>query len=96
MLLILALQVAAQTAPDIELNVHATVREVRVRQSGETSLTVRASPDANSGITLRRPEGRQRGRGATIDVHAEARIADPAQGNANNVPPPETPRPQSR
>lgn len=87
---------ALQTAPDISLDVHATIREVRIRQRGEASLEVHASPDANSRVTVTHPEGRQRSRGATVDVHAEARIADPASGDANNVPPPETPSPQSR
>lgn len=92
----LVLLAALQTAPDISLDVHATVREVRIRQRGEASLEVHASPDANSRVAVTHPEGRQHGRGATVDVHAEARIADPSQAPADNVPPPETHRPQSR
>ena len=93
-MLLLALLAATQAPPDIAIDVHATVREVRVRQRGETSLQVRASPDANSRVTVSHPdaEAQRRARGATVDVHAEARIADPA----TNLSPPETPRPEPR
>ena len=88
--LILALQ-AAPSAPDIALDVHATVREMHIRQRGEASLQVHAAPDANSRVAVNRPDsnGRTNLRNVTVDVHAEARIADPAA----NVPPAETPRP---
>jgi len=87
MLLLAALLVQA-TAPDIEINVHATVREVRVRQRGETSLRVYASPDANSRVEPANPgpDRQIRGRNRTVNIHAEARIADPR----TNSPPPET------
>lgn len=93
-MILIALLAAAQPAPDIEVDVHATVREVRVRQRGETSLQVHAAPDANSRVTVARPDsnGRERRRNATVDIHAEARIADPA----TNLPPPETPRAEPR
>ena len=86
---------ASRPAPDIEVNVHATVREVRIRQRGEASLQVHASPDAGSRAGTPRPAAdrdiRQRNR--TVDVHAEARIADPGA-----TPPstPETSPPQRR
>ena len=82
-------------APDIEVNVRATVREVRIRQRGEASLRVHASPDGGSLAETPRPAAdrdiRQRNR--TVDVHAEARIADPGA-----TPPstPETSPPQRR
>jgi hypothetical protein len=90
LLALLAAQAATDQAPaDIELNLHATVREVRIRQRGETSLEVRASPDANSRVVVTRPPGNQNARNATVDVHAEARIAAPQ----TNSQPPETSRP---
>ena len=94
MMLLIALLLQAAPAPDIELNAHATVREVRIRQRGETSLEVHASPDAGSDVRVQKPEtrGRERLRNVTVDVHAEARIADPRE----NPPPEETARPQSR
>lgn len=89
-LLLLAGQAAtAQPPPDLELNVHATVREVRVRQRGETSLQVHAWPDGGSRAETPQPpaERERRGRNRTVNVHAEARIADPAA----NSQVPETP-----
>lgn len=86
---------AAPPAPDIALNVHATVREVRVRQRGETSLRVYASPDAGSRSEALRPAAPRdvRARNRTVEVHAEARIADPATRPASA---PETSPPQRR
>lgn len=91
-MLLLALLLQAAPLPDIELNAHATVRDVRIRQRGETSLTVHASPDAGSDARTQKPAsgGRERLRNVTVNVHAEARIADPQA----NSPPVETPRPQ--
>ena len=75
-MLLLAVLIAAQpapgqpeappaTPPDIELNVRATVREVRVRQRGETSLRVHASPDGGSRGETPRPAGSGRRGGGT-------------------------------
>ena len=97
LLALLAVQAApaASSPPDIELNVHATVREVRIRQRGETSLRVYATPDAGSRAEAPRPAPNRevRGRNRTVDVHAEARIADPASAGAQA---PETSPPQRR
>ena len=86
---------ATRPAPDIEVNIHATVREVRIRQRGEALLRVHASPDGGSLAAAPRPAAdrdiRQRNR--TVDVHAEARIADPG---ANPPATPETSPPQRR
>ena len=92
MMLLIALLVQTAPLPDIELNAHATVREVRIQQRGETSLTVHASPDAGSDVRVDKPQanGRARLRNVTVNVHAEARIAAPAQ----NPVPVETPSPQ--
>ena len=92
-MLILAL-LLVQSSPDVELNVHATVREVRIRQRGEASLQVHASPDAGSTVDSQSPGASRRvvARGATVNVHAEARIADPT----TNLPAAETSRPNQR
>ena len=78
--MLFAILLALQTAPDIELNVHATVREVRIRQRGVTSLQIHASPDAGSHVDPPQPaaNARTQARNVTVNVHAEARIADPA------------------
>ena len=70
----------AATAPDIELDIRATIREVRIRQRGDTSLEVRAEPDGGSLVDVDRPDsgGRTRLRNVDVRVKAEARIADPA------------------
>lgn len=92
LIIALLLQAAAAPPPDIELNARATVREVRVRQRGEASLAVRAGPDAGSDVRVEKPpaNGRTRLRNVTVNVHAEARIADPRQ----NPQAAETPTPQ--
>ena len=98
-MLFLLLAQAATPAPDIQLDIHATAREVRIEQSGETSLEVRAGPDAGSKVEIDRPEadGRTRLRNVDVTVRAEARIADPATDivePATNPAEPETPSPQ--
>jgi len=89
-MLFLLLVQAAAAAPDIELNARVTARDVQIRQRGETSLEVRGGP--GSDVRVEKPEarGRQRLRNVTVNVHAEARIADPRQ----NPPPQETASPQ--
>jgi len=91
-MLLIALLLQAAPAPDIELNARASVRDVRIEQQGETSLSVRAGPDAGSDVRVERPRanGRRRLRNVTVNVHAEARIADPRQNPALV----ETPSPQ--
>ena len=84
-----------QTAPDIEVNVHATIREVRIRQRGEAVLEVHASPDAGSRVEAARPAANARevnARNVNVNVHGEARIADPA----TNSPGAETTNPKPR
>ncbi|MEA3014479.1 MAG: hypothetical protein QOD42_3024 [Sphingomonadales bacterium] len=93
MLLFLLLQAAAAPAPapDIQLDARVTAREVRIRQSGETSLEVRGGPGSEVRVDKPRGQaGRQRLRNVTVTVHAEARIADPRQ----NPGPAETASPQ--
>ena len=90
--MLIALLIAAQAAPDLELEIRATAREVRIEQKGETSLEVRAAPDAGSRVEVDSPPsgGRARLRNVTVRVKAEARIADPA----DNRRAPETDSPQ--
>ena len=79
-------------APDIQLDIHATIREVRIRQNGDTSLELHAEPDGGTQVDVDRPDanGRHRLRNVDVRVKAEARIADPA----NNLTPVETTSPQ--
>ena len=44
------------TAPDIALDIHAPVREVRIQQSGDTSLELRAEPDGGTLVDVDRPD----------------------------------------
>jgi len=86
MLLYLLLQAAAPApAPDIELNVHARAREVTIERKGEAKLEVHAEPDAGSRAAVNvqpKAEGRTQLRNVTVDVHAEASLADPARNRA--------------
>ena len=47
---------AAQPSPDIELEIRATVREVRIEQAGEASLEMRAGPDGGTIVDVDKPE----------------------------------------
>jgi hypothetical protein len=89
MLLLFLIQAAAVPPPDLQLDLRATARVVRIERSGETSLTVRATPDAGSSSSTEKPEaeGRRRLRNVDVHVRAEARIGDPRN-------PGETPEPQ--
>ncbi|HEY0414357.1 MAG TPA: hypothetical protein VGD66_14575 [Allosphingosinicella sp.] len=81
MLFLLLLQ-AASPAPDIELNVHARARQVTIEQQGRATLQVHAEPDGGSRAEAKvRPQaqGRRQLRNVTVDIHAEASLADPAQ-----------------
>ena len=79
-------------APDIELEIRANIREVRIERNGDTSLEMHAAPDAGSHVDVDRPDanGRRRLRNVDVRVKAEARIGDPA----TNVQPPATDSPQ--
>jgi hypothetical protein len=87
MLLLLLLQAAAPApTPDIELSVHARAREVRIEQKGETHLKVWAEPDAGSRVETNvqpKAEGRTTLRNVTVDIHAQASLADPSQNRAS-------------
>ena len=89
-MLFLLLVQAAAVAPDIQLDARVTAREVRISRRGETSLDVHGGPGSDVRVEKPRTQGRQRLRNVTVNVHAEARIADPRQ----NPPPAETASPQ--
>ena len=86
MLLLLLLQAAGPPpAPDIELNVHARAREVTIERRGEAKLAVHAEPDAGSRAEVNvqpKAEGRTQLRNVTVDIHAQASLADPDQNKA--------------
>jgi hypothetical protein len=89
MLLLLLMQAAA-SPPDIQLDVRATVRDVRIEQRGETKLEVRGGP--GSDVRVERPDsnGRNRLRNVVVRVQAEARIADPLPPQAAQEPEPQS------
>lgn len=79
---LLLLQAAASPAPDIELSVHARAREVKIERKGEAKLEVHAEPDAGSRVDARaepKAQGRAQLRNVTVDIHAQASLADPRQ-----------------
>lgn len=84
LLLILA---QAAPPPDIELDIRASARSVRIERSGEASLEVRAGPDSVVAVEAPDAEGRRRLRNVEIRVKAEARIADPAARPRPQEPP---------
>lgn len=90
--ILLAMQ-AASPPPDIELNVRATARSVKIEQRGEAKLDVRAGPDAGSRTESRvtpPADGKTELRNVTVEVHAEARIGE----SGENPPEGETSTPQ--
>ncbi|TMJ17591.1 MAG: hypothetical protein E6G92_14890 [Alphaproteobacteria bacterium] len=89
MLFLLLIQAAAQ-APDIQLDARVHAREVRIERRGEATLQVTGGPGSDVRTVKPDTQGRNRLRNVDVEVHAEARIADPAQ----NPPEPETPAPQ--
>jgi hypothetical protein len=92
-LFLLAMQAAAAPPPDIELNVRATARSVKIERKGETKLEVRAGPDAGSRAETRvvpPAEGKTELRNVTVELHAEARIGK----SRENPPEGETDTPQ--
>jgi len=87
---LLLVQAAAQAPPDIELNVDASVRRVRIERRGEASLDVRGGEGSVVRVEAPEANGRRTLRNVNIRVRAEARIADPDQ----NREPPATAEPQ--
>jgi uncharacterized protein (DUF58 family) len=87
--LLALLQAAAPApapAPDIELNVQLRAKRVTIEQSGEARVTVHAEPDAGSRVETNvqpKPEGRRELRNVTVEVHAQASLADPGENHAD-------------
>jgi hypothetical protein len=85
--LLLLQATAPAPAPDIELNVHIRAKRVTIQQQGETKLTVHAEPDAGtSGVESNVPpkaQGRRELRNVTVDLHAQASLADPGQNRVD-------------
>jgi uncharacterized protein (DUF58 family) len=75
-MLLLLLQAAAAQAPDIELNVHATARSVRIEQKGEARLEVQGEAPGNRVDVQVEPkaQGRTELRNVTVDIHAQASV----------------------
>lgn len=91
-LFLIAMQASAP-APDIELNVRATARSVKIERKGETKLEARAGPDAGSRTETRvipPAEGKTELTNVTFELHAEARIGE----SRENPPEAETSTPQ--
>lgn len=87
---LLMLQAAAtQSPPDIELNVDASVRRVRIERQGEASIEV-TGPESEVRVDAPEANGRRTLRNVNVRVRAEVRVADPEQNRTE----PETPRPQ--
>jgi uncharacterized protein (DUF58 family) len=85
--LLALLQAAAPApAPDIELSVHLKAKSVTIEQKGEARLDVHAEPDGGATRVETnvqpKPEGRRELRNVTVDIHAQASLAEPAQNRA--------------
>lgn len=80
-LLLMLLQAAATQAPDIELDVHARIKSLKIERKGEARLEVRGEGPGNRVDVKVEPkaEGRTELRNVTVDIHAEASVSDPAQ-----------------
>lgn len=89
MLMALLLAQAAQAPPpDIELDIRASARSVRIERSGEASLEVRAGPDSVVEVEAPDSAGRRRLLNVEVRVKVEARIADPQAPSQSQEPPP--------
>jgi hypothetical protein len=96
MLLLLLLQAAVQTPPDIELNANVRARSVTIEKRGDARLTVTTDPDGGNLVDVRAPKanGRKKLNNVQVNVRAEARIGDPRQAPQNNGAETETTTPQ--
>jgi uncharacterized protein (DUF58 family) len=78
MMLFLLLQAAAAQAPDIELNLHATAKSVRIEQKGEARLEVQGQAPGSRVEARVEPkaQGRTELRNVTVDIHAQASVQE--------------------
>jgi hypothetical protein len=88
--LILA-QAAAAQLPDIELKANVRARSLTISKQGEARLTVRTEPEGANLVDVKAPKanGRKTINNVSVDVRAEARIADISieRKEAETVPP---------
>jgi hypothetical protein len=77
----------AQTPPDIELQVDASVRRVTIERRGEARLEVRGGEGSIVDVEAPQADGRRQLRNVNVRVRAEARIAEPRgpQAQINTV-----------
>jgi hypothetical protein len=78
MLLLILLQAAAAQAPDIELNLRARAKSVRIERKGEARLDVQGEGPGNR-VDVRvepKAEGRTELRNVTVDIYAEASVQE--------------------
>jgi hypothetical protein len=80
---------AALQAPDIQLNVDATIRRVTIERSGEASLEVTGGEGSVVRVEAPKANGRRTLRNVRVRVRAEARVADPQNPPATETPPPQ-------
>jgi hypothetical protein len=81
LIFLLLLQAASTQAPDIELNLHARAKSMRIEQKGEARLEVQGEGPGNRVEARVEPkaQGRTELRNVTVDIHAEASVSDRAQ-----------------
>jgi len=73
------IQAAAQTPPDIQLDVTASARRVTIQQRGEASLEVHGGEGSVVRVEAPEANGRRTLRNVNVRVRAEARVAEPQQ-----------------
>ena len=76
--LLIAQAAAAAQAPDIELNLHARIKSLKIEQRGEARLEVQGEGPGNRVDVKVEPkaEGRSELSNVTVDVHAEASVQE--------------------
>jgi hypothetical protein len=84
MIFLLLLQAAATTTPDVELNVHARIKSLKIEQKGEARLEVQGEGPGNRVDVKVEPkaQGRTELRDVTVDVHAQASVQEGAKIDA--------------
>jgi hypothetical protein len=84
MILLIFLQAAAAQAPDIELNLHARIKSVKIERKGEARLEVRGEGPGNRVDVKVEPkaQGRRELRNVAVDIHAEASVQQGAKMDA--------------
>ncbi|HEX8241423.1 MAG TPA: hypothetical protein VF574_16935 [Allosphingosinicella sp.] len=78
MVLLILLQAAATQLPDVELDLHARAKSVRIEQKGEARLEVRGEGPGNRVDVKVEPkaQGRTELRNVNVDVHAQASVQE--------------------